>query len=275
MESAGHHVEILDVRQAKVITHSKKKTDKLDARKLAQLCRVGWYTVVHRKSGESRNIRTYLTARMELVKSSGALSGCIRGLLRAHGIILAMASKGSFDKAVFAALEGAEELVVKAIEPLLRHWISLQEEEKRMYRELERNVVRKDSRMMLLRTVPGVGPATAAAYVATIDDPERFEREDQVSSYLGLVPSIYQSGSVEIKGRITKHGDSLLRWLLVESATTLLSRTRKDCALKAWGLKLQEKKGFGKARVAVARKLSCLLLRMLKTGEAFDYQLAA
>ena len=129
--------------------------------------------------------------------------------------------------------------------------------------------------MSLLTTVPGVGPATAAAYVATIDDPERFETEDQVSSYLGLVPSIYQSGTVEIKGRITKHGDSLLRWLLVESATTLLSRTKKDCALKAWGLKLQETKGFGKARVAVARKLSCLLLRMLKTGEAFDYKVAA
>jgi transposase len=275
VERAGHIVELLDTRQAKIITHSKKKTDKFDARKLAQLCRVGWYTTVHRKSGESRSLRTYLTARMEIVKSACALNACIRGLLRAHGIVLVKVREQSFDKAVKAALAGADQLVVKAIEPLLEHWAALHSEGERMYRELDRKIVRKDPRMKLLTTAPGIGPATAAAYVATIDDPQRFRSEDQVSSYLGLVPSVYQSGPVELKGRITKHGDFLLRWLLVESATTLLSRTKKDCPLKSWGLKLQETKGFGKARVAVARKLACLLLHMLKTGKAFDYKMAA
>lgn len=274
IEKAGHVVEILDVRQAKVITHTKKKTDKLDARKLAQMCRVGWYTVVHRKSGEARDLRTFLTARMQMVKSATGLQSTIQGLLRAHGIMLPRGKK-RFDEAVRKALEGESELVKQAIEPLIVAWFHLHSEERRMYRELERKVVRKDPKIARLVTVPGVGPATAAAFVATIDDPRRFTSEDQVGSYIGLVPSVHQSGSVEIKGRITKQGDSLLRWLLVESATVLLSCYKKDCALKSWGLKLQESKGFGKARVAVARKMACLLFHLLKNEDVFDEKMAA
>lgn len=275
VEEAGHSIEILDVRQAKIISATKRKTDKLDARKLAQMCRVGWYTAVHPKSGRARNLRSYLTARMQIVKSAMSMHSCIRGLFRAHGIVLKQGKGEDFEKCVREALSGMDEIFSKGIEPLLESWKQLQGEEKRMYKELSREVVRKDETIKRLTAIPGVGPATAVAFTATIDDFRRFKSADQVSSYIGLVPSVYQSGSVEIKGRITKHGDSLLRWLLVESATSLLARSKKECALKNWGLKLQETKGFSKARVAVARKLACLLFHLMRSGEKFESRLPA
>jgi transposase len=119
-------------------------------------------------------------------------------------------------------------------------------------------------------TVPGVGPLVASAYVATIDEPWRFGSSTQVPAYLGLVPSVEQSGQREVHGRITREGDGLLRSYLIEAAQVLLTRTRRSCALKRWGLRLCRKKGLRKARVAVARKLAILLHRLWITGEDFD-----
>ena len=113
---------------------------------------------------------------------------------------------------------------------------------------------REDPVCRLLMTVPGVGPLVSSAYVATIDDPARFARTDQVPAYLGLVPSVSQSGETERRGRITKEGDHLLRWLLVEAAHVLLAHERSDHALKRWGKRLERRKGPAKAKVAVARK---------------------
>ena len=273
VEELGYKINILDARQAKVVTASKKKTDKLDARKLARLCHTGWYTTVHRKSGEARNMRSYLTARMQIVKAATSTAATIRGLLRAHGIIVPLGEGAKFKTNVRKAIEGVDELLFRAIDPLLTLWEQLEAEEKRMYKALGK-LVSKNVEVKRLLSVPGVGPATAAAFVATIDDPKRFASGEQVASYLGLVPSVYQSGEVEVRGRITKHGDELLRWLLVEASCTLLNRTKKECALKTWGLKLREIKGFGKAKVAVARKIACLLHHLWITKQSFNAKAA-
>lgn len=127
-----------------------------------------------------------------------------------------------------------------------------------MYRELK-VVVEKRKPITTLTSIPGVGAATATAFVATIDTPDRFQNGEQIASYLGLVPRIYQSVETHYQGRITQEGDKLPRWLLVEAAHILLTRTKGEFALKQWGLKLQKTKGVGKARVAVARKLCCLM----------------
>jgi len=270
VEKVGHKIEILDPRRAKAVTSGKRKTDKLDAEKLAQVCRTGWYTRVHRKSGKARGLRSYLTARMQMVKTAGALASTIRGIFRAHGIIIAVGKDGKFEANVLQALKKAEPMLHAAITPLLKAWKGANLCEKQMYRTLNRQVARQSQEIRNLMTVPGVGPATAAAFVATIDTPKRFASSEQVGDYFGLVPSLYQSGEVEIRGRITKHGDELMRFLLVEAATTILSRCKKNFALRQWGLKLQEKKDFGKARVAVARKLACLLHHLWITGKPFD-----
>jgi transposase len=121
-----------------------------------------------------------------------------------------------------------------------------------------------------LMSAPGVGPLTAVAYKATNDQPERFASSDQVAAYVGLVPSVAQSGERDFHGRITREGDGLLRSYLFEAAHVLLTRRRGTCRLKRWGLKLANKKGYGKARVAVARKLAVLLHHLWITGQNYQ-----
>jgi len=155
------------------------------------------------------------------------------------------------------------------LEPL----VEIRRQALRAAEQMRRRMAREaadDTVTRRLMTVPGVGPLTATAYVATIDDPKRFRSSEQVAAYLGLVPSVAQSGELEVHGRITREGDEMLRGYLVEAAHVLLTRKRSSCRLKRWGLKLAKKKGHGKARVAVARKLAVLLHRLWITGESYQ-----
>lgn len=269
VEAIGCRIKIIDARRAQAIMKQSKKTDRIDAQQLAQICRTGWYTEVHRKSGESRDLRSYLTARKQLVDCANAIGLSIRGLLKAHGIKVGKTT--NLVSAVQDILKQAEcsTTLRAAIRPLLASYKELQERQMKMYKKLTK-ITKKTEDTKLLMTVPGVGPATAAAFVATIDDPNRFSSADKVSSYIGLVPSIYQSGETEYRGRITKTGDVLLRWLLVEAANSLMTHTKDDHPIKLWGKKLEKEKGTGKARVAVARKLSCLLYTVWKNRTPYD-----
>lgn len=271
LECAGHEVVVIDPRRAKAVVCTKKKTDQLNARDLAQLSRTGWYTAVHRKSAQSRLLRSQLQARRGLVDTTVAMSARIRGLLRAHGVKLGAVSKGEFVARVRERAQAHGLWPVVA--PLCQVWQLAYEQAGELEGAL-REQAREDALVKRLMSVPGVGVLTASAFVATIDEPRRFARSDQVPAYLGLVPSVYQSGDVEYRGRITKEGDGLLRWLLVEAAHTLLTRTRRSCALKRWGVRLLERKGHGKANVAVARKLAMVLHRVWLSGESFDWKRA-
>jgi len=264
VEKLGHKVSIVCARKAKVAlaSQSKKKTDRRDARALAELCRSGWYEAVHRKSKEAREMRSYMTARKQLVECSTAIASSIRGILRAHGVKLqAGTDERSFEGKVRKASAELPELAKRGIEELLKAFELLHVQQRTLYKELHKHT-RDNETTKRLQTIPGVGPATAAAFVATIDDPNRFPNGEKVAAYLGLTPSIYQSGETEYRGRITKTGDKLLRWLLVEAAHILLSRSGTPCDLRTWGLKLQEAKGVGKARVAVARRLAGIMWKM-------------
>jgi len=272
VERLGHKIEIVCPRkaQAALSGHSKKKTDKRDARALAELCRSGWYEPVHRKSDEAREMRSFMTARKQLVECSAAIASSIRGLLRAHGVKLEGGTDESgFEEKVQSAMKKVPELAQKGIAELLKAFVQLHEQQRRLYRELNKEA-KNDAVTQLLMTIPGVGPATAAAFVATIDDPNRFPDAEKVAAYIGLTPSVYQSGETEYRGRITKTGDKLLRWLLVEAAHILLSRSATPCDLKRWGLRLQERKGTGKARVAVARRLAGIMWKMWKDHQTFN-----
>lgn len=271
VEELGHKIVIVCPRKAKVAlaSQAKKKTDRRDARALAELCRSGWYESVHRKSAEAREMRSFMTARKQLVECSNAIGSSIRGILRAHGVKLEGGSdEANFCDKVRVAMEGLPKLAQRGIKELLIAFAQLHEQQRALYKELHKNT--KENRLTkLLQTIPGIGPATAAAFVATIDDPNRFPDGEKVASYVGLTPSVYQSGETEYHGRITKTGDKLLRWLLVEAAHILLTRSGTPCDLRTWGLKLQEKKGTGKARVAVARRLCGIMWKMWKDDAGF------
>jgi len=173
-----------------------------------------------------------------------------------------------FSSKVKKAMNKLPPLAQHGIAELLKSFELLHEQQRAMYRKLQKQT-RENELTKQLQTIPGVGPATAAAFVATIDDPNRFPDAEKVAAYIGLTPSVYQSGETEYRGRITKTGDKLLRWLLVEAAHILLTRSGTPCELRTWGLKLQETKGAGKARVAVARRLSGVMWKMWKDGSMF------
>jgi len=122
-----------------------------------------------------------------------------------------------------------------------------------------------------LMTVPGVGPLTALAFRATVDQPERFRRSRDVGAHLGLTPRRYQSGETDIQGCISRCGDELARTALYEAAHTLLTRCQKWSMLKAWGMRVAQRRGMAKARVAVARKLAVILHRMWSDQAEFRW----
>lgn len=270
LEASGHEAIIIDPRRAKAVICTKKKTDRLDARNLAKMARTGWYTEVHRKSEDARLIRTLLKVRAGLVQTATAQQQRVLGLLRAHGIKVIGARGAHFEPKVREVLACKAPELEPILSPLLELWQQARSGVAAMNQRV-RQASRKNPVCRLLMSAPGVGPVVAAAYVATVDDPLRFRRSDQVADYVGVVPRIHQSGDTEYRGRITKEGDKLLRWLLVEAASALLTRARRPCALKKWGLNLAIKKGQAKAKVAVARKLSVILHRMWVTGEAFSW----
>ncbi|HEX9595543.1 MAG TPA: IS110 family transposase [Anaerolineales bacterium] len=268
VEEQGHEVEIIDARLAKQLMAAKKKTDRRDAGTLAQIGRSGWYHPVHRKSAEARELRSLSQARRQVVKLAHSQASHIRGLLRAQGIRLGKVSEGQFADTVRAVVQEQVPGLASAMGSLLAVLQTAKEEEKRLSKEITARS-QADEVTRRLQSVPGVGPMISVLYRATIDDPQRFRRGEEVADYLGLAPGISQSGDVEYRGRITKEGDKALRWHLVEGAHSLLTRGQ-DCALKRWGLALETRKGGAKARVAVARKLAILLWRLWKTKETFQ-----
>ena len=269
LETLGHEAIIIDARKAKALIKTKKKTDKIDAQKLADMARTGWYTAVHRKRGEARLFRTKLKARQGLLQAHRSQQARIRGLLRSHGIRVGRVGHGQFAARVRQLVSSHEPALSSFIDALLTVWQTVRKELAQVTQQIKRQA-RTDALCRRLMSIPGVGVLTAITFIATVDDPSRFKRADQVAAYFGLVPSIEQSGESKRLGRITKEGDGLMRSLLVEGGHTLLSCYKKPSSLTQWGRRLKEKKGHGKAKVALARKLAVLLYTVWVTGETYQ-----
>ena len=154
-------------------------------------------------------------------------------------------------------------------ESLLSELSGLKDQRRAFDRQLAR-FAREDEACQIISSAPGVGSLTAIAFVTAVDDPARFRSACDVGAYLGLTPKRYQSGEVDIGGRISKTGDRLTRKLLFEAATVILYRASPTIALKHWGLRLSARSGSWKARVALARKLAVTLLTMCKTNTMFE-----
>ena len=133
------------------------------------------------------------------------------------------------------------------------------------------DIVRDEPVCRRLMSAPGVGPITALAFRATIDQPERFRKSRDVGAHLGLTPRRYQSGETDIQGRVSRCGDELARTALYEAAHSLLVRSKKWSSLRAWGMKIAKRRGMARARVAVARKLATILHRMWVDGAEFRF----
>jgi transposase len=245
------------------------KTDRGDARLLAELARTGFYREVHVKSGEAQQGRALVVARAGLVAAGRDAENRIRGLLRRFGVKLACLTGARFQARVREALRDLPETLALAVEPMLEVAATARAGAGELKGEIGRRA-RADATCQRLMSVPGVGPLVSYAYRMTIDEARRFASARPVGAYLGLTPGRFQSGAVDRALPLSKAGDSLLRTLLYEAATSLLARSGRDCALRRWGLRLAKRLGVKKARVAIARKLAVILHAIWVDGTWFE-----
>jgi transposase len=267
-------VVCLDARHARAALKMQiNKTDQNDAEGLAQIVRTGWYRSVHVKSLDAQRARSLLGARAQLVGMATRLSNHIRGILKTFGVLPGGVRGVRFDRRVQAQLVERPDLA-PIVGPMLATWRQLREQIKAFDKSV-RKLVQASAKCRLLMSVPGVGPLTVLAYVSTVEDPARFKNSRSVGAHLGLTPRQYQSGEIDRSGRISRCGDVLARTLMYEAAVVILTRVRRHSHLKEWALAIARKSGPGKARVALARKLSVVLHSIWRSGEPFRWSAPA
>jgi transposase len=273
LEELGHEVCVINPRQLKLISHSVKKTDRNDARLLARIGRtdVGLLQPTHRRRVEYRNARTVLKTRRSLVEARTRLVNSVRSTAKGYGCKIRTCSTECFAKAATASLPAE---LRKMTQPQLDALSFLTKQIESCDLEIERLGREQFPQTELLRRIHGVGPQVALAFVAAIDEPDRFRRSREVGPYLGLTPRRDQSGDSDPRLRISKHGDGSVRSLLVSSATHILRVRAPDSDLKRFGQRTAgghpSPRDRGRARIAVARKLAVLMHHLLQSGEVYE-----
>ena len=223
----------IETRQANAAMKTMpNKTDRNDARALAQIMRTGWFRQVHVKSRQARLWRSLLVARRTVLNEMRAIENVVRAVLREAGLKLGLPGRAAFAGRV-RELAGDDRAVMPIVAPLLAILATMLAELARLTKQVL-ELARGEEVCRRLMSVPGVGPITALVFRATIDRPDRFRRSRDVGAHLGLTPSRYQSGETDIPGKISRCGDELARTALYEAAHTLLVRSRKWSALRAW-----------------------------------------
>jgi transposase len=270
MKQAGLAVELLETRHVRDAFKSMPvKSDRNDARGIAQLMRLGWFRPVHCKSLAAQEMRALLTARKLVQSKLFDVEMSLRGILRGFGLKVGPTTPKRFTARIGDLVSGHATLEVVAAallavhEALLREFSGL---EKRV-----RTMARQDTRVRLLMSAPGVGAIVALTYVSAIDDPARFKSSKMVGAHFGLTPKKHQSGETDYNGRISKIGDGSVRTALYEAAHIVLTRPLKGSYLKSWAMRIAKRAGMSKAKVALARKLAVILHRMWLDRTSFIF----
>ena len=275
MRQAGLAVELLETRHVRnALKTMPVKTDRNDARGIAQLMRLGWFRPVHCKSIAAQETRALLTARKLVQAKLHDVEMSLRGILRGFGLKVGPTTPVRFEGRIRELVAGHPSLEAIA-NGLLAVRVALRREFDRFEKQV-RGMARCDTRARLLMSVPGVGAIVSLTFAEAIDDPARFKSSKQVGAYFGLTPTKYQSGETDIDGRISKIGDASVRAALYEAAHIILTKPLKGCtALKSWAMKLARRSGMKKAKVALARRVAVIMHRMLADGTSFRNVAAA
>jgi transposase len=245
------------------------KTDRNDARGMAQMMRVGLYRPVHVKTIRSQKLRMLLTHRKLLQSKAIAIDNDLRATLRNFGLKVGTVGRAKFEARIKELVEDLPDLAV-LVEPLLIVRRVLREQVGILHSRLLA-VVRDDDVCRRLMTVPGVGPVVALTYRATVDVPARFRHSKAVGAVFGLTPAKHQSGEVDRTGAISRCGDEMMRMMLYEAAQIVLVRSAKWSWLKAWAMKIARHRGLKKAIVALARRLAVIMHRIWVDGTEFRW----
>lgn len=271
LNAAGLPVTVIDATHAAASLKAgfRNKTDKNDARGIADMMRVDKFRAVHVKSHQAQRVRALLLVREQLRRQSLDARNTIWSILQAEGLKPPGLSSSGFAAAVASAMADPE------LAPVLAPMVSATEHLGKLIADIDATIAaraRRDAICQKLMTVPGVGPLVALTYVAGVDDPSRFGRARNLGAHFGLTPRRYQSGEVDWSGRISRAGDASVRRALYQAANVLIHHSRGWCALKSWAVRVAKRRGLGKAKVALARKLAIVLHRIWTTGESYRFQ---
>ncbi|WP_018240468.1 IS110 family transposase [Ensifer sp. BR816] len=270
LAEAGLPTICIETRHTKAFLKAQvNKSDRNDARGIAQMMRVNLFRPVHVKTLTSQKRRVLLSARKLLQEKAVAFENDIRGLLRNFGLKVGAVGAVKFEERIRELVEDVPE-IRDIIEPLLAARRKLREEFVKLHRKLL-SIVRGDEVCQRLMTIPGVGPVVSLAFRATIDVPARFSNSKAVGPALGLTPVLNQSGESRRVGRVSLCGDGMMRTLLYEAAQCLLTRVTKWSWLKAWAMNVAKRRGCQKAVVALSRRLAVIMHRMWSNGTEFRW----
>ena len=245
------------------------KTDRNDARGIAQMMRVGLYRPVHVKTLRSQKLRVLLTHRKLLQSKAIAVDNDLRATLRNFGLKVGVVGAAKFEARIKELVECLPDLAV-LVEPLLVVRRVLREQIDILHRRLLA-IVRDDDVCRRLMTVPGVGPVVALTYRATVDVPARFRKSKSVGAVFGLTCSRDQSGERDRPGAISRCGDEMMRAMLYEAAQSMLVHSTRWSWLKAWAMKIAKRRGMKRAIVALARRLAVIMHRIWIDGTEFRW----
>ena len=270
LAEAGLPVICVETRHMRAMLKAQiNKTDRNDARGMAQMMRVGLYRPVHVKTLRSQKLRVLLTHRKLLQSKAIAIENDLRATLRNFGLKVGMIGTVKFETRIRELVENLPDLAA-LVEPLLIVRRVVREQLGILHRRLLA-IVRDDDVCRRLMTVPGVGPVVALTYRVTVDVPARFRNSKAVGAVFGLTPAKYQSGEIDRTGAISRCGDEMMRMMLYEAAQSMLVRSAKWSWLKAWAMKIARHRGMKKAIVALARRLAVIMHRIWVDGTEFRW----
>jgi transposase len=271
LQEQGHEVIVANVRELRAISHSDRKSDQVDAEKLARYARLDpevLRPIAHR-TVEQQEALSLIRARDLMVRLRTAAVNAVRGLTKSCGHRMPASSTRCFAKRSLAVMPSG---LAQALGPVLEQIAAMTIKIKLYDRQIQQLGQTDYPETQALRKVPGVGDLTALTFVLTLGSKERFKQSRDVGCYLGLRPRRSQSGDRDPQLGITKAGNVYLRSLLIECAGHILRPQGKDSSLRQWGLHLAARGGKqarNKAVVAVARKLAVLLHRIWITQEPY------
>jgi transposase len=270
LAEAGLPVICVETRHMRAVLKAQiNKTDRNDARGIAQMMRAGLYRPVHVKTLRSQKLRMLLTHRKLLQSKAIAIENDLRGTLRNFGLKVGMVGPARFEARIKEVVVDIPDLA-GLVEPLLVVRRVLRQQIAVLHRRLLA-IVKDDEVCRRLMTVPGVGPVVALTYRATVDVPTRFRNSKAVGAAFGLTSAKYQSGEINRSGAISKCGDDMMRVMLYEAAQILLVRSTRWSWLKAWAMQIARRQGMKKAIVALARRLAVIMHRIWVDGTEFRW----
>ena len=258
---AGFEVVLLETRHVKAaLSAMVVKTDRKDARGIAQLLRMGWFQPVHAKSVGARDVRALLAARKLLQSKLIDVELSIRGILRGYGLKMGKISKGRFEARVLKLVEG-HTMLEEIMAAMLRAREALRAQFAVLHRQIL-TIARACPISRRMMTAPGVGALVAITFKSAVDDPHRFAKSKSVGAHFGMTPKKYQSGEADVTGGISRVGDVAVRTALYQAAHIILSRATPFSSLKSWAMQVAKRRGLQRAKIACARKLAIILHRM-------------